>query len=785
MLQFQNKIFYTNEKPTLILAGEVHYFRLDPSEWEDRLVRLKAAGMNCVATYIPWLLHEQTQGVFDFDGTTNSKLNIKLFLQLCSKHNLFLIVRPGPYVMAELKNDGIPFWVYEDYPHLIPKTWKDIPLMVPTLDYTHPDFLALSKTWYHQINKVLLPYKDSIIMYQIDNEIGMLAWVSNTPILTDFQCKQLRNYIIEHSAYLNHYNFINESNYADHFRNPDDSYVQYLLSDIGDYMRQMIKHFAITLRSYVVADGFVDILYAINIHGTGNGRGCTYPIGVSQLYETLKDHDFISGSDVYFDDFTILNTVDMYNCNEITDCLNGERPLTTLEFNAGDSNFGDNLASRVPAASSDFKTRLHLLQNNRLLNFYLFCGGINDRFTFSCHDGNDRFATTGHKHGFASLIDPLGVDSYLFPRLKKTLLMYQALNEYFAQTTIDYNDIAYAFIPNYYKNEYHVPSSELNQTIHSNINRFRDGVIWDGIGRAMMQLSYAYQAVDINQHIPKQKYTLVNLATYCEDFIQQRLVNYIKQGGTLIMGGCIPTHNLVGEPCTILKDYLEIKDLQWHSTIYPYVVSVVPDVRIDAYESHVGFAQSYEVSNADVLYHVYEGKRTCGFIKQIDAGRVVSLNFEIKCQPHAIEKLFEIIQLKPRIQFENQASQPGVFLQSCSLPDDSKFIYVMNYDEEDKTLKIHMDNQQYSNDAILLRGKDALILPFNINFNRFIVKHANSEIINYSESSLTFKNLHNELIVAIQCNEAVTSNYSFVSEANLYTFKIDTRCIEGDVTIEL
>jgi beta-galactosidase GanA len=47
----------------------MHYFRIPPQYWRDRLRKLRAAGLNTVETYVPWNLHEPEDGLFDFgDG---------------------------------------------------------------------------------------------------------------------------------------------------------------------------------------------------------------------------------------------------------------------------------------------------------------------------------------------------------------------------------------------------------------------------------------------------------------------------------------------------------------------------------------------------------------------------------------------------------------------------------------------------------------------------------------------------------------------------------------------
>ena len=43
--------FIVEGKTKRILSGAIHYFRVVPDYWEDRLMKLKAAGLNTVETY--------------------------------------------------------------------------------------------------------------------------------------------------------------------------------------------------------------------------------------------------------------------------------------------------------------------------------------------------------------------------------------------------------------------------------------------------------------------------------------------------------------------------------------------------------------------------------------------------------------------------------------------------------------------------------------------------------------------------------------------------------------
>ena len=70
-LSYDSNGFYLDGQPFQIISGTIHYFRVVPEYWEDRLRKLKECGMNAVETYTCWNLHERKEGVFDFSGGLN------------------------------------------------------------------------------------------------------------------------------------------------------------------------------------------------------------------------------------------------------------------------------------------------------------------------------------------------------------------------------------------------------------------------------------------------------------------------------------------------------------------------------------------------------------------------------------------------------------------------------------------------------------------------------------------------------------------------------------------
>lgn len=99
--------FYLNGEPFQIISGAIHYFRIVPEYWKDRLEKLKAMGCNTVETYIPWNMHEPKKGHFHFDGM----LDIEKFIQTAQDLGLYVILRPSPYICAEWEFGGLPAWL--------------------------------------------------------------------------------------------------------------------------------------------------------------------------------------------------------------------------------------------------------------------------------------------------------------------------------------------------------------------------------------------------------------------------------------------------------------------------------------------------------------------------------------------------------------------------------------------------------------------------------------------------------------------------------------------------
>ena len=110
MLTIKDGEFKMDGESFRIYSGSMHYFRIMPEYWEDRLRKLKAAGFNTVETYVCWNMHEPRKGEFDFTG----RFDIRRFIKTAQEVGLYAIVRPGPYICAERDFGGLPAWLLKD-----------------------------------------------------------------------------------------------------------------------------------------------------------------------------------------------------------------------------------------------------------------------------------------------------------------------------------------------------------------------------------------------------------------------------------------------------------------------------------------------------------------------------------------------------------------------------------------------------------------------------------------------------------------------------------------------
>ena len=153
-LGINSRYLTRNGVPWLPATGEFHFSRYPQAQWEEEILKMKAAGVDIISTYVIWIHHEEVKGQFNW----NDQRDLRSFAQLCAKHGMYLVVRIGPWDHGEVRNGGLPDWVLKDGPTRV----------------NDPVYLASVRSLYGQIGQQLngLMWKDGgpVIGVQLENE---------------------------------------------------------------------------------------------------------------------------------------------------------------------------------------------------------------------------------------------------------------------------------------------------------------------------------------------------------------------------------------------------------------------------------------------------------------------------------------------------------------------------------------------------------------------------------------------------------------------------------------
>jgi hypothetical protein len=154
VLSANSRYLTRNGKPWFPVMGEFQYSRYPEADWEMEIQKMKAGGIQVISTYVFWIHHEEVEGQFDWAGPRN----LRRFIDLCSKNDLYVWIRIGPWDHGEVRNGGIPDWMIQK---------------APTRE-NDPVYLEAVGRFFNEIGKQVqdLFWKDGgpIIGIQIENE---------------------------------------------------------------------------------------------------------------------------------------------------------------------------------------------------------------------------------------------------------------------------------------------------------------------------------------------------------------------------------------------------------------------------------------------------------------------------------------------------------------------------------------------------------------------------------------------------------------------------------------
>ena len=157
-LTVQKDYLEIDGKPVFIYGGDLSYCRVPRKYWKERILQMKAAGLNTVTVYAVWAFHQETPDTFNFEGDRD----LAAFIDTIAECGMYCIYRMGPFVHGEFRNGGLPQWVVDE-----------LGTKARTND---PQYLKYAEAYYNKLIDIAKPRLISeggpIIIIQLENELG-------------------------------------------------------------------------------------------------------------------------------------------------------------------------------------------------------------------------------------------------------------------------------------------------------------------------------------------------------------------------------------------------------------------------------------------------------------------------------------------------------------------------------------------------------------------------------------------------------------------------------------
>jgi beta-galactosidase len=686
--------FWLNGQPQFIHAAEFHYFRTPADQWRQRLGLLQEAGFNTVATYIPWLWHQPAPDISDVDGHTHPMRDLAGFLDLAAEMGFHLIARPGPYIMAETINEGIPPWVFTQYPRA---AFIDQYGTVQNIaSYLHPDFLKAVEGWYKAVFAVLTPRQVTqggrIVLTQLDNEMGMIHWVRNIIDTNPDTLERFTAWLRETygPALSDRYPAADLMTFAQaQLTTPEDAYGARVLEDYRRFFRDYLRRYMLHLWERAQAHGMT-APPVVNIHGfTNTSGGRAFPIGLSQLIEAMEIDGMVSATDVYPLHIDEGNFDQLLMVNEMTKALqNPAQPLFSIEFQSG----GNQDFSGVQSSYYDLHSRLCFSVGMRAINHYLFFAGTNDPILSPVkrHDWGPPVRNDGsvrrHYARYGELsraLNAYGTDLVRAQPKTVTTIGF-ALDDFMTEV-----------------------NNTATRSATDVLTHQREVILFDFLARGLALTHRPFDALELARAVldPERTPLLwVMLDQQCDAAVQQKLLDYANGGGRLVIVGRMCAQTRDHAPCTLLQDGLGLRAVHRHPPFTEALITAFDDLDIP-----VTFLETYEGVFDEVFAASATGE-TVGFLRRVGAGQVMMLGAALSA--HTLDDLRVFDRMAERMDC------PPLFTLNewadvrLSAGERGNFLFAANYlDDPIETTVTQAGVPLLGGHPLLLPARRGLILP--------------------------------------------------------------------------
>ena len=253
--------------------------------------------------------------------------------------------------------------------------------------------------------------------------------------------------------------------------------------------------------------------------------------------------------------------------------------------------------------------------------------------------------------------------------------------------------------------------------------------------------------------------------------VQQRLVDYLNEGGKVLLVGEVPEADLEGRSCTVLRDALGLVPVGRHHGTHAYFPALCASGwAAPLEEMRVGFAQTFATVTPDVLLRLLGTEEACGFDIAVGAGRAIVLTTNLNADPILWAKVFSRLGVSPALGHGCAAG--GIFMTSTRTPDRQRLLHLLNLDGFAKVVRpTEHGSALFGGRDLRLGPKAGVMLPLGVRLGPGKIEWATTEIVGSDADSVTFRVTQPEEVVVIVSDRPIlpSADYTVRQENGAWT----------------
>lgn len=694
-IKYDKKSLIVNGERKYLISGEFHYFRVPRSDWERRMKLFLATGGNCIATYVPWIIHERVEGEIVFDDCDERALTD--FLTLAHKLGLMVILRPGPYQYSELKHDGLPEWLVKNYPELLAKDINGTPFRSCSVSYLHPTLLEKTKKYYKAFADVVRPFIDkNVAMVQLDNELtGIHVWFGSldyNPDSMGFGKTGGRYPLFLEKKYGN-IEAINEAlgTTLTSFEEAHPSLAcsgefgkARLRKDYFDFYTSTIAEFGMILKGYLREFGIEGMV----CHNSANRNMIA---SFTEFMEEQGDECLLGYDNYYTLNYSWAqnNITPQYFArtiygNDALKCL-GQPPMV-LEMPGGSP------SEVPPILPADLYTcyMTNLAAGMKGVNYYIYTGGKNPEGAGEAADIYD----------YCAFVSADGTIKDTFESLDRFNTFVSSAPEL---TTMErFASVSVGFEWENMRSANYMGSLSLSHT-PSVASKLETCVIY-----SLMSSKYSGEYVELSRELDTSRPLIISGGECMSKEAQQNVVDFIKKGGRLLLLTTVPYMDFEFRPCTVLRDFIneDIVPFKFFSSL-----TIVKGRRVYG----INKLSKVNVSPLAQTIATDEEGNTVGFEKTLGDGKVIFLggNWLAGTTPQfrMLEDLLASLDARPDVLCSNPAIQATLFTDR-----ENTSVFLLNLYTGKQSSNIKVYDVDSTDDSAILLDTDVTLEPMEVRY---------------------------------------------------------------------